>query len=107
MAFETADQVGGQERQHAGPGRLDDVLPEAREGDATRAALVDERRDAGAHAAQVRVQAESSGHALVYVGVRVDEARQDEAAAAIDNLRIRADRRVEIGADSGDPAAVD
>ena len=56
-----------------------DVVAEARQGHAARAALVDQRRHAGVHAAQVGVQAEAAGDVLVDVGVGVDQCRAGPA----------------------------
>ncbi len=106
VPFQSADDIRRQEREHARRRRFGDEMPEARHRDAAGAALIDERRDARAHAAQVGVQAEAAGHILVDVRVRIDQARQHQPAAAVDDLRVVLARR-EIRPDRGNPVVLD
>ena len=113
MAFQPADQIGGDEAQHAGFRLLDDEMAEARNGHAARAALVHHRGDAGPHAHHVGIQAEAAGDVLIDVGVRVDHAGGDDLPADIDHLLrvVRGKRRFDrrdatvADADIGDAVA--
>ncbi len=86
MAFEAADQIGRQEGVDAGLGCLGDEVAEARQRHAGRAALIDHRGDAGLHADQIGVHAEAAADVAIDVGVGVDHARDDDAAADVDGL---------------------
>ena len=92
MAFQAADQIGGDEAQHAGFRRLDDEVAEARNGHAARAALVHHGGDAGPHAHHVGVQAEAAGHVLIDMRVGVDHAGDDDLARDVDHLRAPSSR---------------
>ncbi len=97
MALQTADQVGRQEGQHPAVSRLRHEVPKARQGHAAGAALIHQRGDSGPNAAQVRVEAESSGHMFVHMSVSIDQARQHQLSAAIDavgvgGVKVRRDR---------------
>ena len=105
MAFKAADQISRQERINLRLRLLDNEVPEARQRHARRAALVDHRGDAGAHADHVRVQAEAAGDVLINVSMGVDQAGQDQLAGDVDHLA-RAGRK-DRGFDGGDAAVAD
>src|SRR5262249_17409908 len=67
-----ADQVVGDEREDTGLCGLHDELLEPLKRERPGAALIDERRHAGANADLVRIHPEIAGHVLVHVRVRVD-----------------------------------
>ena len=99
MALEAADQISRQERIDLRLRRLDNEMAEARQRHARRAALVDQRGDAGAHADHVGVQAKAPGDILINVSVRVDQAGQHQLAGDVDHLARagRQDRRFDCG----------
>ena len=80
MAFQPADQIGGDEAQHAGFRWLDDEMAEARNGHAARTALVHHCGDAGPYAHHVGVQAEAAGDVLIDMGMGIDHAGGDDLA---------------------------
>ena len=102
MALEPADQIGGDEAQHAGFRLLDDEVAEAGNGHAARAALVHHGGDAGAHAHHVGVQAEAAGDVLIDMGVGVDHAGDDDLARDVDHLPAPSPRHRRL--DRGDAA---
>ena len=85
VAFETADEVGGDEAQDAARGALGDVVPEPGDGHAARAALVDEGGDPGADPDEIRVETELARDVLVHVRVGVDEPRDHQLAGGVDS----------------------
>jgi len=86
MAFEAADQIRRQERIDARLRRVHDEMPETRQRHAGWAALVDQRGDAGVHADQIGIHAETAADIAVHMGVGVDHARQHDTAAQVDGL---------------------
>ena len=48
--------------------------------------LIDHRRDAGAHADQIGIDAEIAGHMLEDMAVEIDETRQDRRSVCCDEL---------------------
>ena len=105
MTFETADQIGRQERIDAGLRRVRDEMPEARQRHAGRAALVDQRGDAGMDADQIGIQTEAAADIAIDMGVGVDHARQDDASAKVD--RLLGARGQNVLLDGGDLAVAD
>ena len=105
VAFHAAHEVGREEGEAAALLRVDHILPERGQRHARRAALVDERGDAGAHAAEVRLQAEATGDVLEHVRVGVDEARQHQLAGDIHRFLGAGGR--DGGQDRGDAAVLD
>src|ERR1051326_8296419 len=86
MPLHPAHEVGREKHDHAAFLRLHHELAEGGQRHARRAALVDERRDAGAHAAKVGLEAEAAGDVLEHVRVRVDESGQHQLARDVDRL---------------------
>src|SRR5262249_34926894 len=85
-------------RIDAAGGRLDDIAAERRKRHEARAALVDQRRDAGMDADEIGLEAEAAGHMPGHMRMRIDKPRQYECAAHIDCLAAAA----EIGRDPRD-----
>ena len=82
VAFHAADEIGGQEGEDARLlARSTTNSRKRRQRHARRAALVDQRRHAGMHAAHVGLETEAAGDVLEDVRVRVDQAGQHELAA--------------------------
>ena len=105
MAFHAAYEVGGDEGYDPAFLGLDHVLAEGRQRHARRAALVDQRGDAGMHAREVRVEAEPPGHVLEDVAMRVDEARENQLARDVHHLFSRG--RKDAGGHRSDLAVLD
>ena len=86
MAFESADQIAGDEAQQPAVGGIDQKIAEAADGHAARTALIDQCGDAGAHADHVGVEAELAGDVFVHMRVGVDHAGGDQLAGDVDLL---------------------
>ncbi len=86
VTLEPADDVGRQVCVNAGRGGLGDELPEARQRHAARTSLVDHGRRPGVDSDHVGLEAEAPGDVLVHVGVGIDQAREDDPAADVDDL---------------------
>ena len=84
VTFHAADQVGRQKGQRARLLGFHDVGAKCRQRHARGPALVHDSGDAGAHAAQIRFQAEASGDVLEDVAVSVDEPGQHQLAGDVD-----------------------
>ena len=100
-------QAGARDVHHAEDARAGawyDVAGKAAEGVAARAAGVDQRGHAGEHAGEVGVH-RGLVHALVHVGVQVDQPRRHQLARHVDNAGgavrgdVRRDLRDEAAAD--------
>ena len=102
VPLQAPDEVGGEERVDAARRGLDHELAEPGQGHAARATLVDQRGDARADSDHVGLETESPGDVLVDVGVRVDEAGQDQSVMDVDDLGRR--RPGEVCRHRGDPA---
>ena len=89
VAFQPADQIGGDEAENASCRGLCDEMAEAADGHAARPALIDHRGDAGAHADHIGIQPELSGDMLVDVAMRVDHSGGDDAPGKVDHLARR------------------
>ena len=107
VPLQAPHEVGRQEGQHARVRRLGDVAAKARQRDAARPALVDQRGHARVHAAQVGVQAESSGDAFVDVGMGVDQTRQHQLPATVDHLDVRSGGHRQVRSDRGHATRLD
>ena len=94
MAFHAADQIHGDEAQHATFRRLHNEMPKPGQRHATRPTLIDQRGNTGAHADHIRVQAKSAGDMLVNMGVRIDHSGGDNLTRDIQDFvrRLAGDR---------------
>jgi hypothetical protein len=105
MAFEAADEIGGNERV-AAAGRLPgDKVAKAGKRHGGSAALIDQRRHATFDAHHVGFEAETPGDVAVDVRMGVDHSRQNQLAADIDDLP--RSRRENVLADQSDLSACD
>ena len=86
MTLQPAHRVDGNEGHHVALGRLDDEIAKAGEGHATRPAVIHQGGDAGAHADQVRVEAEAAADMLIDMGVGVDHAGQHQQTRRVHGL---------------------
>jgi hypothetical protein len=86
MAFEAADEVGGNERVAAACGLLGDEVAKAWKRHRGSTALVDQCRHAAFDAYHVRFEAEAPGDIAIDVRMGVDHPRQDQLTADINDL---------------------
>ena len=103
MAFQTTDDISGNESDDVGVCRLDDVVAEAGKRHAAGATLVHQGSDARLHTDQVCIEAEGAAYVLKNVCVGVDHPRDNDPTCNIDSFLSVADAL----ADSDDLAVLD
>jgi hypothetical protein len=105
VPLQAADQIGRHESVSPRLRLLGDEVPETRQCHAGRAALIDQRRDAGLDADHVCIHAEAAGDILIDMGMGIDQPGQHDFAGHIGDFSGAC--RQNIGLNGGNFAVAD